>query len=125
MTVTFDAYRRRDKPPARDRSVLEPLARAALSAEAVTGSEDWDLLLSMLEAERAKADAAADAAARQIMDPSLIDHDLMMALKVQALLFRARADTLKAVIDLPAALKRDGAAAKLKLEGLNGQADAG
>lgn len=121
MSVTFDAFRRREPAKPRDRTVLEPLARAALSAEVVTNSEDWNLMLSMLEAERQKADMAADAAGRQIMDPSLIDHDLMMALKIQALLFRARAETLKAVIELPAALKRDGAAAKLKLEGLNGQ----
>ena len=87
---------------------LRQAAQAEPAMEALTGQKDWDLFLSLLQAEIQEKEAElADLERRDLDDPSM-NNDVLMVSKARRLAVRAQIDTLEWVRSLPKTLIEEG-----------------
>lgn len=95
-----------------------PIIQAAIAASHVTGTPEWDRLLTIIQAHLESAKSAKASLEIAIMAANVIDPMAMMQIKVDALIVSERINVLEAVIALPADIMRDAANARLHLEKL-------
>lgn len=95
-----------------------PVLQAAIAASYVTGTPEWDRLLTIIQAHLESAKVAKAALETALMSPNVIDPQAMMQIKVDALIVSERIHVLEAVIALPSDIMRDAEKARLHLEKL-------
>lgn len=106
------------RTPENARRIAGPVLQAAIAARHVTGSPEWDRLLSIIQVQLESAKAVRRALADALMAPNLTDPQTMMQIRIDVLLASERIKVFEAVVALPAGLMRDGELARLDLEEL-------
>jgi hypothetical protein len=91
--------------------VLQWLEQAEVAAEQLTGDPNWDLFLRLMQAALEETERAAESCMARLYDTALSRSGMEQA-RLLALLCRERANILRAVIEIPADLKRSGEEAR-------------
>jgi len=99
-----------------DSHIAGAIIQAAISAEYVTGTPEWDRLLSIMQAEAETARAAKTALEAALMAPDIMDPQRMMQIKIDALILAERIKVIEAVVALPSNIMRDGENARLQMK---------
>lgn len=126
---TFDEFARsaakqRAETAAQRVTDLRGFERVALSAGAVTGSPEWDMFLSIVEALIRRAEGRQQIAERAALAPRLVNVERVMAHRAEAAHEAAVAETLRQVLALPKLLKENGEQAAQMLASLEEKPDA-
>jgi len=108
---------RKSEKGKKDKPKIALVRQAAVSAEKLTGDEAWDRFLSYLQAEWEKSSEQIAVWTAKLSDPTVVNPDEMMAVKIEILIWTSRAKALSEVMDLPKILKEEGAKADELLEG--------
>ncbi len=99
-------------PPESVVPMLNRLTQAAIKAQYLTNDENWNFFLSLLQSVIEVTEAELREVERKIGDPTIVDTNDIMRLKIASAILRERATTLKDVIGLPQSIKDDGKMAK-------------
>lgn len=91
---------------------LEYLSQAAVKAELLTGSPQWDVFLSYLQSTRDVCAQQLAGFERVLVDPRVVNDDDMRRAKISAVECRARIETLDSVMTLPAQIMSEGTKAR-------------
>lgn len=94
------------------RADLEHFVQAQVRMENLTGDADWDLFLQYLQAGCDKAEAEAAQLETRLMDPMTVNMDEIMAVKIALARNKGYAEAVRAVLSLPADIKKTGEQAK-------------
>jgi len=107
--------RRKRKVRENERS-FQQIAQAAVPAAAITGSKEWDFLLSLMQAEVERLDQVVQGLTEAYaIDPSF-DPIKMSEAKAAIRIAVAQRDTLKSVMALPKEIIEKGEQAQLALQ---------
>ena len=98
-----------------------PIIQAAIAAQYVTGTPEWDRLLTIIQAELEVAKQAKQSCETAIMARNLTDPNELMQIKINALIASERINVLNAVIALPSEIIKDANAARINLEKLSNE----
>jgi len=118
MRATQEDWRKlndkKDKPsPERD---LKFNVRAAVSAENLTGTEEWDLFLSYLQKILESSKEQENQFEGRLMSPELFDPEKMSYYKSQVLKFKERTEVLEFVMGFPKQIMDAGEVSKKYLK---------
>lgn len=83
------------------------IAQAAIAASHVTGTPEWDRLLTIIQADAEKAKGLKASLEVSLMGPDVTDPQEMTRLKTSILVLTERIRTIEEVIALPARLMRE------------------
>lgn len=92
------------------------IMQAAVAASYVTGTPEWDRMLTIIQAHVEKAKNVKLALETALMGPDVIDPQAMLQIKMNALIVTERINVLEAVIALPSDIIRDAENARLRLK---------
>lgn len=95
-----------------------PIMQAAIAASHVTGTPEWDRLLTIIQVHLESAKSAKAALEIAIMASNVVDPMAMMQIKIDALIASERIKVLEAVIALPSDIMKNAENARLHLEKL-------
>ena len=95
-----------------------PVIQAAIAAQYVTGTPQWDRLLTIIQAELEAAKQVKQSCEAAIMARGLTDQNELMQIKINALIANERINVLNAVIALRSEIIKDANAARISLEKL-------
>lgn len=98
-----------------------PIIQAAIAAQYVTGTPEWDRLLTIIQAELEVAKQVKQSCETAIMARNLTDPNELMQIKINALIASERINVLNAVIALPSEIIKDANAARINLEKLSNE----
>lgn len=99
------------------RQVTGQILQAAIAAEHVTGTPEWDRLLTIIQAHIETAKQEKKALESAIMARGLVDPNAIMQVKIDALIVSERINVLEAVVALPSDIMKNAESAKLNLRG--------
>ncbi len=108
-TMQLDEYRQ-DSPRAKSQlasearrlqSRLQMMKQAELKAEAVTGDPNWDTFLSYIQEAVEETEGQAKGFLAVLSDPTVVNQDRMMQMKIGLRECQARIDAFNAVMSLP------------------------
>lgn len=91
------------------------ILQAAVAAEYVTGTPEWDRLLTIVQAHIETAKQEKMALESSIMARGLVDPNAIMQVKIDALIVTERINVLEAVVALPSDIMKNAESAKLNL----------
>ena len=100
------------------RVAAETTARQAVNMADLTGNPDWDLFLSFISAASEQASMAMNYYSNILLDPSIVDNQIMMQAKVSHALSQERVAVLKEISELPNDIIKAGEGARGLLERL-------
>lgn len=92
-------------------STLRQAAQGEVVAAKLTGNPEWDILLSLLQAEIEHCDEQERDFTKKMMDPDL-DPGMMWGIKISAISWHVRGNALRSVQEMPKALREDAKEAK-------------
>jgi hypothetical protein len=111
---------RRDRVQ-RHETEIRQIAQAEVPMSAITGSAEWDYMLSLLEAQiEVLGNTLAAMGEAHALDPSF-SHEDMARQKALMMQVAAQKDTLERVRDLPKQIIKEGEKAKLALHNYTDQ----
>ena len=84
------------------------LAQASVHAGSLTGDEHWDLFLSYVQFMRDAYETEKQQAVSHLMNPTIVDRDEIIRLKVAIARYSEAVAVLGAVIGIPKLLKNAG-----------------
>ena len=116
--VEFEAdlvKRRKQKVKERERD-FQQMAQAAVPAAAVTGSAEWDFLLSLIQAEVERLDAVVAALTEAYATEPSFDPIKMSEAKASIQRAVVQRDTLQSIVTLPKEIIEKGEKAQLALQ---------
>jgi hypothetical protein len=87
---------------------LQQIEQASLSVQAMTGNADWDRFLSYLQRGVEISERQGKMLEAQLRDPSVIDHNEIIAIKVLLAATDARTLAWRTAINLPAQIIESG-----------------
>ena len=90
-------------------------AHLGADANFVTGTPQWDHILNLLNEELVRANAARDAIQASMLNVNIVDPQVILKMRQDALLLGERIGLLGAIIMFPKQLIELGEASKLKL----------
>ena len=85
------------------------LLQAAVEAKYLTGSEYWDLYLRYIQSAVERSQAVEQQLMYALASPGLVDHEKIIAVKMQLLECRARIQAWGSAMELPKLLMERGA----------------
>lgn len=94
------------------RGVAEGVMRQAVDATNLTGSPEWDLFLSCIEAARTQAKQAQDYYSSILHDPTIVDANTMAQAKSSYTVASERVKVLDEIVKVPADIIKAGEQAK-------------
>ena len=86
--------------------------QAEVLAEQLTSDEHWDVYLSYIQAAKETLKTALDAYKNQLEDPRVVDHTMLMQLKIVIAGLRSQVYFADWVMELPKSIKETGKAAR-------------
>jgi hypothetical protein len=95
---------------------LKQMAQAKVPAEAVTGSAEWDYLLSLIEAKIEELGNSLAVLGEASASDLTFSHEVMAQQKALMMQVKAQKDTLEAVRDLPKQIIEHGEKAQFALQ---------
>lgn len=122
MSISIDEYRSRLKAsePGRERiQQLKAQVHEAVRATAITGDANWDHFLALVEGRIAQYRGMIASKQAQLGDPTLVNAEQIMLLKVTLACLQASMGELEVVISLPKMLIESGSEAASKLAAMN------
>lgn len=111
--AAFNAKRGRRE---HEQQTAGPIIQAAIAAKFVTGTPEWDRILTIIQAYVENAKQAKASMEDAIMAKNIVDPNAMMQIKIDALIAQERISVLEAIIALPSDIMKNAEAAKLNLE---------
>ena len=87
----------------------EALLQAAVEAKYLTGSEYWDLYLRYIQSAVERSQAVEQQLMYALASPGLVEHEKIIAVKMQLLECRARIEAWESAMELPKLLMERGA----------------
>ena len=100
------------------RTDLIQLRQAAVAAEQMMGTPEWDLFLSYIQAGVVEAAKSRDAYMRDIASPLLVDPNAVAQKRIAIIRLNDRIETLQRVIAMPAEIRKHGHVADERLKEL-------
>lgn len=100
---------------------LQEIVRAEPDMKILTGRQEWDKLLSYLQAVKISCETQLKAAEDRVLSPSLWKNEDIVSAKMDVIRLRERIGVLDLVMTLPKEIIGVGEVAKEKLDELNGR----
>lgn len=91
-------------------------SHAAVPMAALTGSEEWRVYQQMLQGAKETAEAELAGLMPLFLEPSVVTHEALLALKARAVILRERIETLGMAVELPQRIRTDAENARKWLE---------
>jgi hypothetical protein len=98
---------------------LTVIRQAAVAAEYLLGTPEWDVFLSYLQAGVVEAAKARDGFMRDLANPLLVDPNAVAQKRIAVIRLNDRIETLQRVIAMPVEIGKHGKIADEKLKELS------
>ena len=102
----------KNRPQAPASNNLKVMVRDAVHVEALTGDPHWDRFLSFVQAGANQTQEAIDHTKRILEDPRIVNHDAILATKLELAKFLAMKETIEWLLELPKVIMTQGSKAR-------------